>query len=177
MIKGAYLSALRLAVAVPHGEVPLARAVAERLAVPGPPLPRGHLPLRRADVAGAEHLAPEPDALQDAEAPRVRVQVLQHLVVAREEALGRGGVRRRRPREVGEPVRGRRRLQPRRGERPPPHAADTGGALEDHGAEPLGEGVLACRQAARAGADDRHAFLRCLHLFFFFLLATRVSRV
>ena len=67
MIKGAYLSALRLAaaVAVPHGEMPLAGAVAERLAVPGPPLPRGHLPLRRADVAGAEHLAPEPDALQD----------------------------------------------------------------------------------------------------------------
>uniref|UniRef100_A0A0A9DPH1 Uncharacterized protein n=1 Tax=Arundo donax TaxID=35708 RepID=A0A0A9DPH1_ARUDO len=100
-IKPVRLGALRLAVdvaaAVTHGEVPLARAVAERLAVPRPPLPRRHLPLRRPDVAGAEHLAAEPDALQDAEVARVHGQVLQHLVMAR-GPIGRGDVHR--PREV-----------------------------------------------------------------------------
>lgn len=150
---------------MPHGEVPLARAVAERLAIPGPAFPRRHLLLRRPDVAGAEHPAAEPDALQDAEAPRVRGHVLRHLVVAREEPLvGRG----RRPREVGEPVGGRRRLQPRGGQRPVPHAADGGAGLEDLGAEALGQRLLACRQAARPGSDDRHAFFLCVHLLLVF---------
>jgi len=152
----------------PHGEVPLARAVAERLAIPGPAFPRRHLLLRRPDVAGAEHPAAEPDALQDAEAPRVRGHVLRHLVVAREApplVVGLGRVRRRRPREVGEPVRGRRRLQPRGGQRPVPHAAHGGAGLEDHGAEALGQRVLACRQAARPCSDDRYAFLLRVHLF------------
>lgn len=140
-------------VAVTHGEAPPASAItAERLAVARPQL-------RVSAVVGADELrgddlAPEPDAVFDAEAARVGGEVRHDLVVARE----RVGVFR--PREVGEAVALVGRLQPGGGERARPQAADGGARLEHHRAEAPRQEVLGRGEPARAGADDGHTLRR-----------------
>lgn len=133
-----YLSATDFQVL--DGEAPSATLHgSERRPIAGPLIPAHDLFLGRTEVLDAQHLAVEPDVLEEVERTRVRPYVLHDPAVAwvrLPRAL-------RRPRQVREPERRRRRLEPRGLQGVRPHSANASVGLEHHRPEPLVEGVLA----------------------------------